>query len=478
MKKENDSTAALAAETLYPLRWFVLVTVGIGSFLSASSTSITNTILPVIERGLHISLGQSEWVVLIYLLGVTLCLLPVGRLSDILGHRPLFLTGFAGFLAGSLVCGLAKGFLTLLAGRALLSVAGALVLAIGPALLADTFPAQQRGRVLGLQAVLTYIGLALGPFIGGWLTELWGWNAAFFMAVPFSVAGLGLGMWATPRLRKKPGRQLDRQGTLYYIVAMAALILLLNSDALTWRRELLLPALLAIFVLFGWLFIRRSRQHPQPLLDFSLFRIRNFSFGSLGAISNYQCIFLVLFLLPFYFDRALHASPATIGTYLTIMPLVMLVVAPISGAWSDRMGFRLLTVSGMVCATAGLALYAWLLPHVNAQTLEVIVIGLALAGLGSGLFATPNNSAILGAVSSGQRGVASGTLATARYVGMMAGITVGGTGLDFLSRHYAAQESSSAAFLHAFGIVMWIGALIGFLGILCSLAMVDPCKRR
>jgi EmrB/QacA subfamily drug resistance transporter len=478
MKQEILPAANNAGETLYPLRWYVLMTVGIGSFLSASSTSITNTILPVIERDLHISLGQSEWVVLIYLLGVTLCLLPVGRLSDILGHRPLFLTGFAGFLAGSLVCGLAHGYLVLLAGRALLSIAGALVLAIGPALLADTFPARQRGQVLGLQAVLTYIGLALGPFIGGWLTQWWGWNAAFFMAVPFSVAGLALGAWATPRLRKNPSRTLDRLGTVYYIVAMAALILLLNSDALSWQRQILLPALFAVFLIFTGLFVRRSLQQSQPLLDFSLFRIRNFGFGSLGAISNYQCIFLVLFLLPFYFDRALRASPATIGTYLTVMPLVMLVVAPLSGAWSDRMGFRWLTVSGMLFATAGLILYAWRLPVVSAQTLPVILIGLVLAGLGSGLFATPNNSAILGAVSPGQRGVASGTLATARYVGMMAGITVGGTGLDFLTHHYAGVAGGSTAFLHAFGAVMWIGAFLGFLGILCSLAMVDPSKRK
>ncbi|MDI3257677.1 MAG: MFS transporter [Kyrpidia sp.] len=454
-------------QQVFNRRWYVLLTVGIGTFLSSFNTSITNTVLPVIERELHTTFDQSEWIVLIYLLVLTLFLLPVGRLSDIWGRRRIFLAGFALFACAAAMCGLSANYMSLVWGRAILGLAAAMILAIGPALISIAFPAEQRGSALGIQALITYIGLSLGPVMGGWLTQLWGWKATFFATVPFALAGLLFGMWAIPRVAVERPKQLDVKGIFFFMIGMASLTLLLNSNVITRHRALIMPLLFLLFVGAAWAFLKIERNHPDPTLDLALFRVRNFGFGTFGAALNYLCFFLILFLLPFYFDRVLHFSAAEIGTYLTITPIVMTVCAPIAGALSDRIGPRILATLGMFFSTAGLILFGIMVPVFGTRTHGALIMGLILAGLGTGTFAAPNNSAILGAAPRRQQGTASGMLATFRYIGMMAGSTVGGS-LFNLFLKYTAQD-----FLRAFSLVMWVGALFGFLGMICTMAMTE-----
>lgn len=460
-------------------RWYVLMTVGIGTFLSSLNTSITNTVLPVIQRELHLSLSQSEWIVLIYLLVLTLFLLPVGRLSDVWGHRRIFLFGFALFTLSAVWCGLSGNYETLLWGRGFLALAGSMILSVGPALISTTFPAEQRGRVLGIQAIMTYIGLSLGPVLGGWLTQLWGWPIIFYITVPFGLLGLALGIWSVPKVvpeRKK----LDLKGFFSFIIGMTAVTFLLNSNAITQHRTFIITLLLISFGSSAWFFIHVERKQADPMLDLGLFRIRNFGFGTLGAALNYLCFFLTLFLLPYYFDHVLHFSASTIGTYLSIAPLVMTVCAPIAGALSDRTGPRLLTTTGMCFSTLALILFGSMVKFSSvADAHWLFIIGLVLAGLGTGIFAAPNNSAILGAAPPTKQGVASGSLATFRYIGMMAGITVGGSLFDLLISYFLNQGVSTVlSFLEAFSVVMWVGALFGVMGIACTLAMTRVNLRR
>lgn len=456
-------------------RWYVLLTVGIGTFLSSLNTSITNTVLPTIERSLQITLGQSEWIVLIYLLILTLFLIPIGRLSDLWGHRLLFLLGFALFTSAAVLCGLSRNYLTLLSGRALVALGGAMILSVGPALISTTFPPQQRGRVLGMQALMTYIGLSLGPVLGGWLTEFWGWQATFLVTVPFGLAGLALGIWVVPKIVVEQRQGLDLKGIFFFITGMAAVTLLLNSNAITQYRRLILVLLFLVFTGSIYTFIHIERRHINPMIDLNLFRIRNFGFGSLGAALNYLCFFLTLFLLPFYFDQVLHFSAARVGLYLTITPLVMTVCAPLAGALSDRVGPRSLTKSGMLCSTVSLILFGMMIQG-GAMAGWLLIGGLIFAGLGTGIFAAPNNSAILGAAPRSQQGVASGVLATFRYIGMMAGITIGGSLLDLLIGYFTGRGTGAAAFIQAFSIVMWVGALFGIFGILCTFAMTNVSR--
>jgi EmrB/QacA subfamily drug resistance transporter len=456
-------------------RWYVLLTVGIGTFLSSLNTSITNTVLPVIQRSLGLTLSQSEWIVLIYLLVLTLFLLPVGKLSDLIGHKLLFLCGFALFALSAALCGLSRNYLSLLSGRALLAVAGSMILAVGPALLSATFPPAQLGRVLGLQAIMTYIGLSLGPALGGWFTEWWGWPVIFFLTIPFSLLGLAAGIWAIPEIASNRRKPFDLKGFFFFIIGMTACTLLLNLNVITGNRASIGIMLLLLFALSAWEFVRVEQKQPEPMLDLRLFRIRNIGFGALGAALNYLCFFLALFLLPFYFDHVLKYSAAAIGSLMTITPLVMTVSAPISGALSDRTGPRLLTTLGMVFSTSALLLFGFMVKMPSSAALHIVLIlGLILAGLGTGTFAAPNNSAILGAAPREKQGVASGTLATFRYIGMMAGITLGGSLFELLQGCLADSGfSTKSAFHGAFLLVMLAGALFGFMGIICTLAMAD-----
>lgn len=454
----------------YKRRWLVLLTVGIATLLSSLNNSIVNTTLPVIKQSLHISLVQSEWIVLIYLLVLSLLLLPLGRLSDVVGRRRIFLLGFLVFIAASLICGMAQRYSILLIGRAMLAIAGAMLLSVGPALLTTTFLPNERGRALGLQALMTYLGLALGPFVGGLLTDWFGWQSVFYSTVPFGLFGLILGLYVIPNPRIHHKVPLDWLGTLYYVMGMTSLVLLLNGNAMRVQDGALVIVLSVVFVLSISLFLHQQRTALHPLVDLELFRIRNYGFGTLGAIVNYLCFFLALFLLPFDLSVVFHLSASATGLWLTLMPLVMMLSAPPAGAWSDKYGSRNVSSVGMSLSGLGLALFA-LMAQTKHQTLTLVLLalGFIFSGLGTGLFAAPNNVAILKSAPPSKQGMASGTLATARYIGMMGGITIGGSLFARLNTHFSAHVKQP--FVLAFSSVMWIGVTFALLGVGCTLSM-------
>ncbi len=452
--------------------WLVIVCVGIGTFLSSLNSSLTNTILPTVENSLQIQLAQSEWIVLIYLLILTITLVPIGRLSDLLGHKTIFLAGFVLFTCAAVVCGLSANFWSLFMGRAFLALGGAMILSVGPAIITTTFPAEQRGRVLGLQALMTYIGLSLGPVIGGIMTQLWGWQSTFFLTVPFGVCGLLLGLWVIPKIKPEIKNPLDHKGMVSFMIAMAAFTLLPNSASFTYYRTVLQLFFAAVFIFSFGLFLYAERKSQTPMIDISLFRIRNFGFGSLGAALNYLCFFLTLFIIPFYFDRILHSSALTTGIYLAITPLLMTVCSPIVGSLSDRAGSRLFSMLGMLFSTVSLLLFEIMTHAAASPAFSLLILGLIFAGLGTGNFAAPNNSAILGAAPHSQQGVASGVLATFRYFGMIAGTTIGGSLFDVISMRFNPRVySAESIFLNSFRIVMAIGVVFGILGFFCAYAM-------
>ncbi len=452
--------------------WPVIVCVGIGTFLSSLNSSLTNTILPTIEHSLKIRLAQSEWIVLIYLLILTITLVPIGRLSDLWGHKTIFLTGFVLFTAAAIVCGLSANFWSLFSGRALLALGGAMILSVGPAVITTTFPPEQRGKVLGLQALMTYVGLSLGPVIGGVMTQLWGWQSTFFLTVPFGVCGLLLGLRVIPQSKPDIKKSPDYKGMISFMLAMAAFTLLLNSDSFPYNHTLLRLLFTAVFVFSFGLFVYAERKLPKPMIDISLFRIRNFGFGSLGAALNYLCFFLTLFIIPFYFDRILHSSALTTGIYLAITPVLMTVCSPIAGSLSDRAGSRLFSMLGMLFSTVSLILFEIMTYTAASPAFFLLILGLVFAGLGTGTFAAPNNSAILGAAPYSRQGVASGVLATFRYFGMIAGTTIGGSLFNAISMRFSRQVYyAESVFLDSFRVVMAIGIVFGMLGFFCAYAM-------
>lgn len=451
----------------------ILITMGIGTLLSSMSNSVTNTVLPVIAQHLHLSIGLASWINLVYLVVLIVLLLPAGRLTDLADRRLITAGGFGLFGLASAGAALSHSLAALLAARAVTAVAGALLLSAGPAVLTAAFPVQERGAALGWQALMTYFGLAIGPIFGGWLAQIAGWPAIFWMAVPIAVTGSIMALAFVPGGDRGSSQRFDSIGSVTFMGAMVSLTLLMNPSAYLSRFWTFMAVLVPVLMVSGVWFIRRQQHVVDPLIDLRLFRTRNYGYGTLGAMINYLCFFVALFLLPFYLSRVQGWTVGRIGLVLTIMPAFMMVLAPWAGRMSDRWGARGLASLGMAANVLGLASLAaaagW------RQTADVwLVAGLVLMGAGTGLFAAPNNAAIMKAAPGEKQGVASGTLATARYVGMVAGTTLGSSVFHLLRGMLRSGTSFSLAFLW----VMVIGACFGLLGLGFTLSMERSAQSR
>lgn len=421
-------------------KWFVLIAIGIGTFMSALDGSIVNTILPIVRDTFNESIALSEWVVLIYLLVVSGLLLTFGRLGDLRGNRPVYLTGFFIFVIASALCGLSPSLGWLIAFRGMQAIGAAMLFSSSPAILTRSFPPSQRGRALGLQALMTYLGLTVGPALGGWLTQTFSWRAVFYINVPVGLLALTLCWIYVPRKHEPRAESFDVAGAVLFFAGLVSLLLALNNgQEWGWTTWPVLGLFAVAIALLG-AFILVERRVRAPMLDLTLFSSPVFSAATISAVLNYVALYMILFLLPFYLLQGRSLTPSQAGLILTAQPIAMAIAAPLSGTFSDRIGTRWPAMVGMVVLAAGLVGLA----QITATTpLEWIAAGMAVCGLGTGMFASPNNSALMGAAPRHRQGIASGILATARNVGMVLGIGIAGAILTT----YAAVDATHSIFL-------------------------------
>jgi EmrB/QacA subfamily drug resistance transporter len=403
--------------------WLLLV-IGLGSFTASVNTSVVNIALPGIQRALASQVSQVDWVVTIYLLVVSGALLSFGRLGDLGGHRPVYLGGAVIFVIGSLLCGLAPSLEILLTFRAVQALGGAMLLANETAILTRTFEPERRGRTLGLQSALTYLGLAVGPWLGGLIVDHLGWRWVFFANVPLGLSLLGLSLAFVPRDAKSWQKQpFDLAGALVFMAGLAALLLALNKGRAWGWASFPVLGLLGAAVLLGVGFVLIELRSPQAMLDLTLFRRPGFGATTLSSILNNACSAGIVFLLPFILIQGQGYRAAQAGLLLAIRPAVMVGVTPFSGILSDRLGARPLRLAGMAALAAGSLWLGW---AILQPTFWPLVVGLAGLGLGGGLFISANNSALMGSAPQPRQGIAGGMLAVSRNVGMALGVGIGG----------------------------------------------------
>jgi EmrB/QacA subfamily drug resistance transporter len=405
-------------------KWLVLIAIGIGTLMSALDGSVVNTILPVLEQTFLSSIAGIEWVVTIYLLVLSGLLLSFGRLGDLQGHKKVYVAGFTIFIIGSALCGLANSVVVLVMFRGLQAFGAAMLQANSPAILTSSFPGRQRGQALGLQATMTYLGLTIGPSLGGWLADRFSWRAVFYINVPIGILALLLSLrFITADKPARATERFDFAGALVFLVGLIALLLGLNQGhSLGWTSAPIILLLIAAFASLS-IFIVLEMRTKNPMLDFHLFKNRVFTTSAVGAVLNYIGVYSIIFLLPFYLIQGLGMNTARAGLILTAMPVIMAITAPLSGSISDRIGTRLPATLGMVMLTAGLLL----LSSLRADTsIPGITLRLAVAGFGIGTFISPNTSALMGNAPSHRQGIASGIQATARNMGMVLGVGLAG----------------------------------------------------
>ncbi len=434
--------------------------------MSALDISVVNTILPVVSKVLGVDVATVEWVVIIYLLLVS-GLLPIfGRLGDMYGHKPVYLTGFAIFILSSVLCGLSPAIHYLIIFRGLQALGAAMLSANSPAILTKNFPAEQRGQALGLQATMTYLGLTIGPSLGGWLTDLFNWQAVFFINVPVGISALVLSMIFIPKDRRSyRSERFDWGGALLFMFSLITLLVALNqAHNWGWASPLtigLISFALTLFVLFIYL----EKRTPNPMIDLKLFSQRVFSLSVTSAIINYICVYAIVFLMPFYLIAGREFSPSQAGLILTAQPIVMAVIAPLSGTISDRIGTRPLTVLGMAFLAVGL----WFLSRLNALSpIGEIILALSVCGLGIGIFISPNTSALLGAAPRARQGIAAGIMATSRNVGMVLGVGLAGAVFNTVVAQFPQPVEASRHLAISYSFM--VAAVIAVIGMFTALS--------
>lgn len=402
----------------YSRKWLVMAAVAMGIFLATIDSSIVNVALPTLETSLGTNFATVQWVVLAYLLTITILLAVVGRLADMYGKKPLYTAGFIVFTTGSLLCALSPTAAFLIGARVLQGIGAALILALGLAILTESFPPTERGRALGIGGSIVSIGIVTGPVLGGLIIEQLSWHWIFLVNVPIGIVGTLMVMRYVPRTGAPGNQRFDIAGAVTLCLGLLSLLIGLTAGqevGFTAPATLWLFALSAVFLV---LFITIEVRHPQPIIDPRLFRTRlfrvNLATGFLIFVGLGSAI-----LLPFYLQLVRGYSVQQTGLLLSALPIALGITAPISGTLSDRFGTRPISVIGLGVITLG---------YLALSTLKVDTTGAGfmlrylLVGAGIGLFQSPNNSAIMGSVPRERLGIASSLLAITRTLGQTIGL--------------------------------------------------------
>jgi EmrB/QacA subfamily drug resistance transporter len=404
-------------------KWWTLAVVGAGTFMAALDGSVVNTALPIIHDSTHAPFSTITWVVLVYLLTVSATLLVFGRLGDIYGQKAIYMSGLGIFATGSLFCGLSRAIGVLIAFRAVQALGAAMLMSLGPAVLTGAFPGRERGKALGLQATMTYIGLSTGPALGGLLATHFGWPSIFFINVPIGFTMMLVAYGTMKKTIAKSDQPFDAAGAVTLGFSLALILLGLSMGRqIGWNAWPIKGALVA-GIIAAAAFIKIETHLEHPMLDLSMFANRIFAASTAAAFLNYMASSAVGLLMPFYLETASGYPPDKAGLILMSTPAMMVLTTGPCGALSDRIGVRVPATLGMALTATGMLLLRMLQPGASVWQ---IAPRLALIGLGMGLFTAPNNSAIMGAAPRHRQGVAGAITAAARNIGFAMGVAVSG----------------------------------------------------
>ena len=372
-----------------------------------------NIALPAIEKEFHVDAVLLSWIATAYLLAVAVSLVPFGRVADIYGRKKIFTSGIILFTLSSILCAISISTPMLLIFRILQGIGNAMVFATGMAILISVYPPEERGKVLGINVAAVYIGLSVGPFLGGILTQYLSWRSVFLATVPIGLFSLFLifrrlkGEWADAR-----GEKFDLLGSVIYAVAITGIII-----GITLIPEIKSLWVISVGFLCLFAFAKWELNVTHPILELNLFRAnRVFAFSCIAALINYSATFAVTFLMSIYLQHIKALSPHAAGLVLVAQPFFMAVFSPFAGRLSDRIEPRIVATAGMICTTAGLFLMIFLEQNTH---LGYIIGSLILLGFGFGLFSSPNTNAIMSSVENRFFGIASGMVGTMRTLGMM-----------------------------------------------------------
>src|SRR6478672_9426701 len=465
-------------------KWWVLSCTSLGMLLATVNSGTLIIALPDLERSLHTTLLELVWVILVYMIVSTVLVLTAGRLSDLFGRKNAYVAGFVIFSLASLGAGFSGSGTQLILWRVLQGIGGALLFANAAALVTDAFPKKELGLAMGTNTMVAAVGLVIGPVLGGALVAI-SWPWVFWFNVPLGLLGAA---WGWLVLHEMSGRNnergLDLLGVTTYVVGLTGLVLALSKGGLSgWSNSLVIVGLALAVVLLP-IFVLVEHRGSAPMLDLGLFADRLFSAASAAAFLNGLSRFALMFLFVFYFQGPQGQSPIMAGLELAPLAVGMLIASPIAGVIADRRGSRGLAAGGMLVSAVGLAGMTML----QADTAYVwSALWLALVGIGSGMFNSPNTAAMMGVVPMHRRGIAAGARVMLQNTGavisiaFVMAIVTAAVPKDVLFKIFSGVTSGLSTaqldpFISTMHLALWVLAAISLAG--AGVSMLRPAHVR
>jgi len=442
----------------------VLFVTAFGSFLTPFMASAVNIAVPSIGSEFSMDAVLLTWVATSYLLAAAVFLVPVGKMADIYGMKKIFVYGLLIFTFSSLLLLLSSSSAMFLFLRIWQGVGAAMIFGTATAILATAYSIGDRGKALGILVASVYLGLSLGPFLGGLLTQNFGWRSIFIVAVPIGLVLLILTRWKLKcEWAEAKGERFDVKGSIIYGLSLASIIYGFS----------IIPDFLGFWLtIIGVLgvvgFIRWETRVKNPVLNVDLFRNNNvFLYSNLAALISYSATHAIAFLLSLYLQSIKGLNPEDAGLILLSQPIVQAIFSPVAGKLSDRIEPQKIASTGMALTVVGLSLFSFLN---EMTTLQFVVVGLVIVGFGFALFSSPNTNAIMCSVQKRFYGVASGTLGTMRLTGQMLSMGIAMVVFAMFIGRAQIVPDNYPLFLAGVRTSFVIFAVLCFVGIFASIA--------
>ncbi|MEX2048331.1 MAG: MFS transporter [Gemmatimonadota bacterium] len=448
-------------------KWFTLAAVSFGLFMIMLDNTVVNVALPAIQRDLGADLSELQWIVTGYTLTFAALMLIGGKVADAYGRRLIFVMGIAVFTIASLWCGLAGSSDELISARVLQGAGAALMSPATLSIIAATFPPRQRGTAIGIWAGVSALALAIGPLVGGLLTEHLDWNWIFFVNVPVGILAIAASFLFIDESRDETHVRLDLPGLATSGIGLFALTYsLIEANTYGWASTRIVGGfVLAAVALIAFCLLERHQR--APMLPLELFRSGTYAGANLVVLLAALAMFGIFFFLSLYMQNILGYSAVQAGAAFLPMTLLIILVAPIAGRTSDRLGSRGLMTVGMILIAAQLAYFSRLGLD---TTFWSLLPGFLAGGIGMSLTMTPSTAAATRSVPVDKAGVGSAVLNAARQVGGSLGIAIMGA----IMAHEAAGDRTPEAFLDGFQSALLVAAAIAALGAVVAYVLVRP----
>ena len=411
-------------DEVYGKRWLILFTTVLLTFMATLDSSIVNVALPVISEKLSVSMASIEWIVTSYLIVIVGSILIFGRLSDIKGKATIFKFGIIVFTIGSFLCGLSTSLVLLVFSRVIQAIGAAATMGTSQGIITQVFPVNERGRALGLNGTFVALGSMVGPPIGGFIVSALSWHYIFLINVPVGILSFILAIKTLPENTNSSNEKLDIVGGFLFGATMILLF-----GALTFGKEVgfdnigIIISILASVILFIS-FILFEKRTKEPLLDLEIFNNSLFSLSIFCAFISFVSLSCFNIILPFYLEYTMKLTPSITGILMMASPIVLAIVAPLSGYMSDKIGSEVLTFIGLIGTSLGLFLMSTLNEY---SSIGLLILFIAIATLGCGMFQSPNNSLVMSSVDKSKLGIAGSVNALVRNAGMVFGISLSTT---------------------------------------------------